>query len=477
MTTARLLMSVSGSILTGLPSAFAAVTRQHSQLSRHAYALRAAQVLSWTALIICAAILIGYSTDYERLYQPWPNGPSTHPFTAVALALLALGTLIRRPFQRSRIATALYFIALLIGFLRIVEIRSGWRILEGVGLFADVLDRHRLGGIPITFGWNTAVAVVAASVAGLSQTIGRPRLSQILSIAAFAPPLVSIVGYSYGLDAFYGAMSLYTTLILLGLCAAILMSTAHRGVVSMVLSNFTAGKLARHILLAVVIIPFAGGMIVVHMNDLDNDVPIALLVVCVALGNIAVTVRVLMEVEKLDRVRRRQERSSEFEATHDPLTTLANRRFFEFACTNEFARSRRFGTTLSLIMFDIDHFKSVNDKFGHSIGDQVLSTVGRVISHTRREVDLVCRYGGEEFVALLPDTSQEGAFTCAEKLRCEVGSVIHHDAAGNPFSVTVSAGVAEKRLADANAEMTVRRADLALYSAKAAGRNRTCVAP
>ena len=300
---------------------------------------------------------------------------------------------------------------------------------------------------------------------------------EVLAIAALAPPLVSIVGYSYGLDAFYGAMSIYTTMILLGLCAAILMSTAHRGVVSMVLSNYTVGKLARHILLAIVIIPFAGGMIVVHMNDLDNDVPIALLVVCVALGNIAVTVRVLMEVEKLDRERRRQERSSEFEATHDPLTTLANRRFFELACTNEFARSRRFGTKLSLIMFDVDHFKSVNDKFGHSIGDQVLSSVGRVLSHTCREVDLVCRYGGEEFVALLPDTSQEGAITCTEKLRCEVGSVIHYDAAGNPFSVTVSAGVAEKRLADANTEMTVKRADMALYSAKAAGRDRTCAAP
>jgi diguanylate cyclase (GGDEF)-like protein len=404
-------------------------------------------------------------------------GPSTHPFTAVALALLALGTLIRRPLRRSRIATVLYFIALSIGVLRIIEIWSGWRILEDVRLFADVLDQHRLSGSPIIFSWNTAVAVVVAATAGLSRTVRRPLLSQVLAITALAPPLVSVVGYTYGLHAFYGQMSIYTTLILIDICAALLMSVAHRAVVRMVLSNYTAGKMARQMLLAVIIIPFAGGLLVVRMSNLTNDVPVALLVVCVALGNIAVTVRVLMEVEKLDRVRRQRERSSEFEAAHDPLTTLANRRFFELACNNEFARSRRFGTKLSLIMFDIDHFKSVNDKFGHAIGDQVISSVGRVLSHTCREVDVVSRYGGEEFVALLPEISQDGAFTCAERLRCEVGSVIHHDVAGNAFSVTVSAGVAEKRTTDANTEMIVKRADLAMYAAKAAGRNRTCTAP
>ena len=85
-------MSVSGSTLTGMPSALAAVTRGQ-RFSRHACALRVAQLLSLFALIVCAAILIGYAFGYERLYQPWPNGPSTHPFTAVALALLALGTL------------------------------------------------------------------------------------------------------------------------------------------------------------------------------------------------------------------------------------------------------------------------------------------------------------------------------------------------------------------------------------------------
>ena len=269
-----------------------------------------------------------------------------------------------------------------------------------------------------------------------------------------------------------------TTLILVAICAAMLMSPAHRGFVRMVLSNYTAGKMARQILfLAIAIVPFAGGMLVISTNDLDNDTPVAFLVVCVALGNMAVAVWVLMEVEKLDRIRRQNERSSEFDATHDALTTLANRRLFEFAGAHEFARSQRLGSTLSLVMLDIDHFKNVNDKFGHQIGDRVLTTVGRLLSRTCREVDLVSRFGGEEFVALLPDTNLEGAVELAEKLRREVGLAVHHDAGGNPFSVTVSAGAVEKCPTDDNFEMILNRADTAMYAAKAAGRNRTCAAP
>ncbi len=302
-------------------------------------------------------------------------------------------------------------------------------------------------------------------------------LSQILAIVAFAPPMVSVVGYSYGLHRFYGAMSIYTTAILIVICAAILMSTAHRAFVGMALNNYTAGRIARRLLLAVMIIPFAGGMLVVRLSPLDNDAPIALLVVCVALANIAITFRAMIEVEKLDRKRRQNERISEFDATHDPLTGLANRRFFSSVATHEFARAQRFESKLSLVMFDIDYFKMVNDKFGHQTGDRVLVRISRLLSRTCRNVDVVGRYGGEEFVALLPETSVDGAFHWAEKLRSAVQSETIPDAVGNSFSVTISAGVAERSATDGKFEEVVRRADQAMYAAKAAGRNRTCVAP
>ena len=327
---------------TGIPVTFTA-TRRRRRLSRRSRALQIARLLSWAATIICVAILlVGYAAGYERLYQPWPNGPSTHPFTALALGLLAFGTLFRRPFKLSWLSMVAYFVAFSIGIIRMVDVVWGSRALDDIALFSDVLAKHRLSGSPITFGWNTAIAVVAAAVAGLSQTVRRPMLSQILAIVAFAPPMVSVVGYSYGLHRFYGAMSIYTTAILIVICAAILMSTAHRAFVGMALNNYTAGRIARRLLLAVMIIPFAGGMLVVRLSPLDNDAPIALLVVCVALANIAITFRAMIEVEKLDRKRRQNERISEFDATHDPLTGLANRRFFSSVATHEFARAQRF---------------------------------------------------------------------------------------------------------------------------------------
>lgn len=452
--------------------------RRPKRLSLQSRALQIAWLLSSCAAIVCAAILlVGYGAGYERLYQPWPNGPSTHPFTALALGLLALGTLLNRPFKRSWLSTGAFFIALAIGLVRMADIVGGWHVLDNISPFSDVLARHRLSGSPITFGWNTALAVVVAAIAGLSQTIRRPTLSQVLAIVALAPPMVSVVGYSYGLRDFYGAMSIYTTLILIAICVAIVLSTAHQAFVSVALNNYTAGRLARHLLLAVVAIPFAGGILVVRMSDFDNDIPVALLVVCVALGNMAVTFRAMLEIERLDKARRRHERISDFEATHDALTALANRRSFVLAATHEFARAQRFGSKLSLCMIDIDHFKEVNDQYGHQVGDQVLACVGRILPNSCRNVDVVGRYGGEEFVALLPETGLDGAFHWAETLRSAIKLETFHDAAGNSFSVTISVGVTEKTATDDKFEELIGRADEALYAAKAAGRNRTCTAP
>jgi diguanylate cyclase (GGDEF)-like protein len=464
------------------PSASTAVTsiaviRRHRRLSPQARALRLAFWLSLAALMLCSAILIGYVAGFDRLYQPFLNGPATHPFTALALGAITTGTLIRRPLRRSWIATGLYLVALSIGVLRIIEIGSGSHVLEGAGLFSGELERHRLNGFPIVFSWNTAVAIIAASIAGLSQAMRKPLLSQVIAVAALAPPLVSVVGYIYGLRVFYGQMSIYTTLILIDICGAMLLSTSHRAFVRMTLSNYSAGKMARRMLLAVVIVPLAGGLLVVRLADLGSDLPVALLVVLVALGNVAVTVHALMEVEVLDRKRRQHERVSEFEATHDALTMLPNRRLFDFASEHEFARSQRFGSKLSLVMLDVDHFKSVNDKYGHQTGDRVLKAIGRILTDNCREVDIVSRHGGEEFVVLFPDTDLAGAFHCAEKLRCAVSSATQQSAEGAVFAVTVSAGVAERSKTDENIKMILRRADWAMYAAKAAGRDQTCRTP
>jgi len=159
----------------------------------------------------------------------------------------------------------------------------------------------------------------------------------------------------------------------------------------------------------------------------------------------------------------------------DPLTGLPNRRALMDRLQMEWARMQRNGGELAFIMADIDHFKRLNDTYGHSLGDQVLQQVALVIAAQCRENDLPARYGGEEFAVVVPNEGASGAVHLAERCRREIENV-HSTAAGKPVRPTASFGVADA-VEVPRAEVLVDRADQALYQAKAAGRNRVAVWP
>lgn len=176
-----------------------------------------------------------------------------------------------------------------------------------------------------------------------------------------------------------------------------------------------------------------------------------------------------------ERTRALEEANSLLESlsTTDALTGISNRRNFDSLLQQELARTRRYDTRLSCIMFDIDHFKKVNDNYGHLLGDEVLKMIGEVLRNELRSHDIYARYGGEEFVVLLPETGIEAARKVAEKLRNAIASqTVRHNK--HSVNVTVSLGVAEynPEKMTAATEM-VEAADKALYEAKDAGRNRT----
>jgi diguanylate cyclase (GGDEF)-like protein len=154
-------------------------------------------------------------------------------------------------------------------------------------------------------------------------------------------------------------------------------------------------------------------------------------------------------------------------AVTDRLTGLANRRGAEQVAKREIVRVRRFSAPLSFVMFDVDHFKSINDSHGHGAGDQVLQRIGKSIVSQLRETDLAARWGGEEFLVLLPNTALEAARCCADRIRRGVAAI------AMPYggSVTVSGGVAQLLPGEALPEV-VARADTQLYAAKSSGRNR-----
>ncbi len=162
-------------------------------------------------------------------------------------------------------------------------------------------------------------------------------------------------------------------------------------------------------------------------------------------------------------------------AETDPLTSIFNRRYFTGSAEREVKRSLRYGEELSLMILDLDHFKQVNDRFGHSRGDDVLQAVVSVIEEGLREVDVFARLGGEEFGILLPNTDLEAAHTAAERIRQAIENYEQPLPAGFR-RVTVSIGVAQLRESDGGLDELYKRTDDALYSAKQHGRNRTAVA-
>jgi diguanylate cyclase (GGDEF)-like protein len=160
------------------------------------------------------------------------------------------------------------------------------------------------------------------------------------------------------------------------------------------------------------------------------------------------------------------------QAVTDELTDLANRRRFMEALQQDVARSDRLETPLSLVLFDLDHFKLINDQYGHQTGDDVLRSAAEVIRARVRETDLAARIGGEEFAVILPGADLSGAAALAEHLRRDLAD--HVEVTDLRRTVTASFGVAAHR-AGQSAELLIGTADRALYRAKAEGRNRVCV--
>lgn len=158
---------------------------------------------------------------------------------------------------------------------------------------------------------------------------------------------------------------------------------------------------------------------------------------------------------------------SEYEqqASTDALTGLLNRRGGEAAITNHISRSKSLSSPLSLLLLDIDHFKNVNDKYGHAVGDSVITSVANCLKSNLRSSDVVMRWGGEEYLILLPDTDLQRAINTAEKLREQITRVDVQHAV-----VSVSIGCAE--LGQDDFTIVLARADMNLYFAKSKGRNR-----
>jgi diguanylate cyclase (GGDEF)-like protein len=165
------------------------------------------------------------------------------------------------------------------------------------------------------------------------------------------------------------------------------------------------------------------------------------------------------------------------QAVRDPLTGLYNRRMLDEALNREIRRAGRAGRTIGIILFDVDHFKRFNDTYGHPAGDTLLAALGDLLRMLFRAEDILCRYGGEEFLIILPEASLPDALARAEDLRREASRMqVRHQNQDLP-TVTISLGVAAFPVHGTSGHALVQRADAALYQAKMDGRNQVVVSP
>jgi diguanylate cyclase (GGDEF)-like protein len=159
----------------------------------------------------------------------------------------------------------------------------------------------------------------------------------------------------------------------------------------------------------------------------------------------------------------------------DALTNMYNRHFFMDRLSEEFERIRRHGSVMSVLVFDLDHFKRVNDTFGHDLGDAVLVAISEVVNRIKRSTDIACRLGGEEFALLLPETDKTGAINLAQRLRRGIQEYPYKSKTNKELKVTASIGVATVTPQTREPESILKTADRALYKAKDGGRNMVCV--
>ncbi|MHB8909949.1 MAG: GGDEF domain-containing protein [Syntrophales bacterium] len=184
---------------------------------------------------------------------------------------------------------------------------------------------------------------------------------------------------------------------------------------------------------------------------------------------------VMLNIERLEADLKRAQVELQRLATTDFLTGISNNRSFFAAAEREIQRARRYGHPLGVLMFDIDHFKRVNDTYGHAAGDQVLVAIAAACRNFLRDIDVFGRLGGEEFAVLLPETDLAGGRATAERLRSAIAE-IGIEAGVTTLHVTISVGVSVLSPEDDRIEQVLKRADDAMYEAKRDGRNRTMTA-
>lgn len=429
---------------------------------------------NFAIFVIPTIILTGWATGSMNLKLMFhTSGTVMNPMSAACF--LVLGTSLffaRGESKKLGPLPSVFFAALplVVSLLHSSEVFSQTRLDQ-------LLFRDQLSGnvMPLHTAIGFAIASVTVFLFRLSGK-GALAVAPLLALAVGWLALLAITGHFYGADMLtnmstYSPMAFSTAFTFIFFSLSVLFAKPKFEPTRTFVSPSAAGKIARRLIPLAIFFPIFSGWLRMTLEAhgfFDQKLGVTIFAaVNIGLWTSAIwtTAHSLFEAEEKNKqLINLLDRTSKM----DLLSGVWNRRYLEHRIESELATFKRHGTALSCIITDIDHFKKVNDTYGHHVGDVVIKAVAQILNSTVRKEDIVCRYGGEEFVVILPGTEEAEACLLAERLRVAVEDCLIK-ADGHEVRVTCSFGVAQ---ADLSSPALVEQADAALYTAKKSGRNR-----
>lgn len=425
-------------------------------------ALRLASLLALCSFVIASVTLIAYQLDLVDVLPPLATGPPENRIVSLSVMLLAICVVLTVQ-RTSRFVDGICAVVLLGALARLAFQDKALRWLQTLAPNSAQSEA--------TVSTSTTVCLLLLVASLLLRQPRNAVVSQMLCVFAYGAPALALVGYLLGVQEPHIRMSLTTILMLIPLCVSAGLCSVRRGFLRALLRPSRVSFLARRHLALVMLVPYLLGLgIICIRSDAANISFVILFVACSQTVGLVVSLLTL-SFAKIERRTHILQRRAETRARRDGLTGAINRAAFISHAGREIAKRRNAPGLLSLLFVDIDHFKRINDSYGHRVGDQVLMRVIRIMRGNVRGGDTVARWGGEEFIVLLPSSDLEGAVAIAEKIRLRIeaedfGALV----AG--LCVTVSIGCTEMN-GDEVLDDLVARADRGLYEAKHRGRNRS----
>ncbi len=435
-----------------------------------------AAVVGYFAVCLGAVVLVGgWGLDITSLKSVLPGLSTMKANTALGIAALGTSLALADNGPRLRVVgMAAGALALILGLLTLAEYALDWNLGMDQLLFTDAATP--VAAHPGRPAIATAITIALLGAAQICRQI--PVLHGFKTAAAVAASLIpwaALSGYVFGPQALhqvplFSSMAVHTVVALLVLSISTLAAQPISWPISTAFAKGTGGTVCRWLLPPAILAPPFFGWILDResvFSGYPDPFRWALYAATSSLGSVWLILLLAHRITVID-----TERSAATELSlHDPLTGLANRRAFDSFLLESFKLAKRHNHPLSLVLLDIDRFKSYNDHYGHPAGDQLLNAIGTLLSSLARETDLVARVGGEEFCIALPETDLAGARVIAERVRAEV-----ERSRLFKCGVTVSVGVAAVSDSTATPSMLIEDCDAALYRAKAAGRNHVSMA-